>query len=282
MRKVVTVILSGLFLLLSPSCRQWSPEEGPGKTEYELKGNVTSMKNTVYGVDSTETGYAVSGIEASLDNIYVEFDTDGKVTVLQRFNAGNRPTGKELFHYGKGSRLESRQIVSAEGKTLETSVYRYRNGRLQSVTVMDGSGKTVKREEYHYYGKGRVRINLKGTDGSDKSYQILEYDKYGRNLSNVMYSSKGDKILSDFRYEYDSLGRVSAFFTESALLGVMNGVKTYDSNGFCCEQLLSGSKKDSRLTYRFKTDARGNWIERTTERDGTPIRLETREIEYGH
>ena len=33
------------------------------------------MKNLVYTLDSTADGYVASGIEASMNNVYLEFDT---------------------------------------------------------------------------------------------------------------------------------------------------------------------------------------------------------------
>ena len=50
------------------------------------------MKNIVYKLDSTADGYVASGIEASMSNVYLEFDTAGRMTLTSPDSGRNIPT----------------------------------------------------------------------------------------------------------------------------------------------------------------------------------------------
>ena len=280
MLKIDKILFPCALLLAFSSCRPWTPASEPDMVQYELKGNISSMRNTVYSLDSTSNGYVASRIEPSLDNIYIEFDELGRKTLLRRYNSRNEPTGSETFTYGKNGLLKSEKAVSASGDVTETTTYTYRNGRLHSLTVRDGLDSLRKREEYRYFGKDSVKVTLNLSGKTDRGYRILAYDRKGRNISNRRYSADGEKVLSEFRNVYDSTGRVINAYTESVLLGRMDISTTYDENGFRSEQHLTGNRGETSLRYTFKVDKEGNWTERITERNGTPIRLEIRELKY--
>ena len=88
------------------------------------------MKNLVYTLDSTADGYVASGIEASMNNVCLEFDTAGRLILMQRINKYNQPGVKEVYAYDGDGRLLAKSVVFPDGTLKEKWKYRYRRGRL--------------------------------------------------------------------------------------------------------------------------------------------------------
>lgn len=272
--------LMSLPVLLVSSCQVWSPAPEPDMLKFELRGNVASVKNTVYRLDSTSDGYVASEIETSMNNVYLEFDTAGRLTLMQRFNKNNQPGAREVYVYGRDGRLLSKSEILSDGTLKEKSDYRYRRGRLHSLTVTDKEDSLVKYEEYEYFGRDSVRAGFTFNGDTLNGYRVSRYDRLGRNTGIYTYMAGGRRLLSGIDIEYDSLGRRAFVTTDDIFFKKMENRMSYDSNGFCSGQVLSGRGRVTDFRFSFKTDTAGNWIERVTIRDGVPFRVEVREIHY--
>lgn len=269
-----------LPVLLVSSCQVWSPAPEPDMLKFELRGNVASVKNTVYRLDSTSDGYVASEIETSMNNVYLEFDTAGRLTLMQRFNKNNQPGAREVYVYGRDGRLLSKSEILSDGTLKEKSDYSYRRGRLHSLTVTDKEDSLVKYEEYEYFGRDSVRAGFTFNGDTLNGYRVSRYDRLGRNTGIYTYMAGGRRLLSGIDIEYDSLGRRAFVTTDDIFFKKMENRMSYDSNGFCSGQVLSGRGRVTDFRFSFKTDTAGNWIERVTIRDGVPFRVEVREIHY--
>lgn len=274
------ILLKYLPVLLLSSCRAWTPASVPDMLKYELRGDVASMRNIVYRLDSTADGYVASGIEASMSNVYVEFDAAGRLTLLRHFNRNNQPVGEEVYIYNECGLPVTKSVVQADGTLKEKSGYRYRRGRLHSVTVTDGADSLVKYEEYEYFGRDSVRIAFSFGGDTVNGYRIVKYDNMGRDTSSVTYTARGNSIIGSVSVMYDSLGRRSQVRTDDMFFNEIVSRMSYGADGFCSGLELTGRGRASELTYAFKTDSAGNWTERVTYRDGIPIRAEVRNISY--
>lgn len=276
----IQAALMSLPVLLVSSCQAWSPVPEPDMQKYELRGDVASMKNIVYKLDSTADGYVASGIEASMSNVYLEFDTAGRMTLMQRINIKKQPGLREEYTYGRDGRMLSKSVILSDGTLKEKSDYRYRRGRLHTLTVKDGADSLVRHEEYEYFGRDSVRAGFTFNGDTLNGYRVSRYDRLGRNTGIYTYMAGGRRLLSGIDIEYDSLGRRAFVTTDDIFFKKMENRMSYDSNGFCSGQVLSGRGRVTDFRFSFKTDTAGNWIERVTIRDGVPFRVEVREIHY--
>mgnify|MGYP003209210429 CR=1 FL=1 len=279
-RKVLKTIIKCLPLLLLGSCRAWSPAPEADMLKYELKGDVASMKNTVYKLDSTAGGYVASGIEASMSNIRVEFDTAGRTAVLEHFNRSNQLTAKEVYKYNQDGQPVSKTVVLDDGTVKERTDYSYRRGRLQSITVTDGKDSLVKHEDYIYFGRDSVKSEFSFKGDTVSGYRVTRYDSLGRNIGSVTYSARDNSVIGRMSIMYDSLGRRKSITSDDIFFKNLESRMSYGDNGFCSAMEMEGRGGRVEMRYSFKTDTAGNWTERVTYRDGSPVRVEVREISY--
>lgn len=276
----IQAALMSLPVLLVSSCQAWSPVPEPDMQKYELRGDVASMKNIVYKLDSTADGYVASGIEASMSNVYLEFDTAGRMTLMQRINIKNQPGLREEYTYGRDGRMLSKSVILSDGTLKEKSDYRYRRGRLHTLTVKDGADSLVRHEKYKYFGRDSVIAEFTFNGDTLNGYRVSRYDRLGRSTGMSSYTAGGRRLLSGISIEYDSLGRRSLIKTDDIFFKKIENRLSYDAEGFCSRQVLSGRGRVTDFRFSFKTDTAGNWIERVTIRDGVPFRVEVREIHY--
>lgn len=276
----IKTLLKCLPLILVSSCQAWSPAPESDLLEYELKGDVASMRNTSYNLDSTADGYKVTGIETSMSNFYVEFDSAGRKTLLQRFGKDMRPGVREEYTYNGDGQIETKSVIMSDGAVREKSVYSYVRGRLHSLTVTDGSDSLKKYEKYEYFPKDSIRARLSFRGDTVNGYRVVKFDDKGRNIGIVSYTADGRKVMSQIDVVYDSLDR--RIFTKSndLFFREMESKMSYNEDGFRSGLEITGRGRTMTYSFTFRTDEAGNWIERTTYRDGRPLRFEKREIRY--
>ncbi|MBO8473472.1 MAG: hypothetical protein IAB81_07600 [Bacteroidetes bacterium] len=275
--KTVAAAAAASLMLLAVSCNQTGPEPQKDVVKYELKGDVLSVRSVPYVVDSAGN----ETIEASMNNIYAEFNDFGMITLLQRFNKEGKMVSEEKSLYNERGQILESQIVSADGATVEKTVYVYKRGRLATMTVTDAQDSLKKHEVYKYYGKDSVKAVFSYKEGKTAGRRIMKYDENGFNTENVTYSDK-NKVLSSFVLGYDEAGRNVSIESENIFFGDLDSDMTYDENGFRSSLTMKGKQAETVFTFKFRLDSLGNWIERATYKNGSenPIRIERREIEY--
>ena len=217
---------------------------------------MASVRSIPYSVDSVAGGYEISGVEASMNNICAEFNEDGMVTRLQRFNRNG-------------------DLVSTQENTYNP------DGLIADIYSMDYDS-LKKYETYKYYGLDSLKATFSYKEGETAGYRIMEYDENGHNTANITYSSKNGKVLSRFDLEYDSLGRSVSVKSDNIFFGEMNSEMTYDEGGQRSSLLMVSNRGETLFSFKFKVDSVGNWVERETYRDDEPrpLRVEKREIVY--
>lgn len=248
---------------------------------YELHGDVASVRSVPYKVDSVQGGYTASEIDPMANNIYAEFNRDGMITLLQRFNREDKPVSVQKSVYDNRGMLRESVLEKNSGEVLEKTVYEYRSGRIAAMTVRDGMDSLKKYEKYDYSDKDSVRVDYSLKEGKPSGHRMLAYDSDGRNTANVIYNVKGMK-MSEFRLTYDSLGRRKSIYSDNLFFGKMNSVMTYDDSGMCSELVMEGENNRMVLTFEYVLDGKGNWTEKRTFRNGSaiPVKIEKREIHY--
>lgn len=260
-------------IMFISSCQAWSPVPDPDMLKYELRGDVASMKNLVYTLDSTADGYVASGIEASMNNVCLEFDTAGRLILMQRINKYNQPGVKEVYAYDGDGRLLAKSVVFPDGTLKEKWKYRYRRGRLHSLTVTDGADSLVRYEEYEYFRPDSIRAACTFNGGDTvNGYRTAEYDSLGRNAGVTSYTAGSRRLLSRINIKYDSMGRKSRITSDDMFFKKIDSRISYDADGFCSRQELTGRGGVMELTYIInKIDSAGNWTERVTCRNGIAV-----------
>lgn len=270
------------LLFLASSCNNTpGPAPQPDMVKYELKGNVASVRSIPYTVDSTEAGYEIAGVEASMNNVYVEFNESGMATRLERYNKEGGLLSTQETAYNPDGQISEVITKTADGIVVERSVYEYRRGRLAEMTTTDERDSLKKHEVYEYFGRDSVIAVFSYKEGKEAGHRVMKYDAVGNNTENVTYSIK-DKVLSSFKLEYDEAGRNTAIESENIFFGNLDTRFTYDENGLRTSLLMKGERTETLFTFKLTLDSAGNWIERVTYKDDSliPLRVDKREIKY--
>lgn len=270
------------LLFLASSCNNTpGPAPQPDMVKYELKGNVASVRSIPYTVDSTEAGYEIAGVEASMNNVYVEFNESGMATRLERYNKEGGLLSTQETAYNPDGQISEVITKTADGIVVERSVYEYRRGRLAEMTTTDERDSLKKHEVYEYFGRDSVIAVFSYKEGKEAGHRVMKYDAVGNNTENITYSIK-DKVLSSFKLEYDEAGRNTAIESENIFFGNLDTRFTYDENGLRTSLLMKGERAETLFTFKLTLDSAGNWIERVTYKDDSliPVRVDKREIKY--
>ncbi|HIZ86719.1 MAG TPA: hypothetical protein IAC03_00955 [Candidatus Coprenecus pullistercoris] len=268
-------------LVLAASCSSWAPEQQVSDYERnELKGPVASMRLIPYLVDSVDGGYEAVRVEPSPNNVYLEFDRDGRTTLNRRFNSRGERLSDRVYEYDSKGRLISTTLTDTTGKVLESASYTYSKGRLVSVRTMDGDS-LRQYSEYTYYDRDSVVMDFYFKENERSGYRVMTYDSLGNNITNVTRNDEG-MLMSSFELGYDSLGRKDTITSFSVFFGEMNSGMDYNDEGFCIRSVMNGRAGVAVYDFRHKLDSHGNWIERESCPAGssTPKRVERRELTY--
>ncbi len=225
-----------LFLLILLFSTLLISFEEPVKTlkEKQQKLNVrTIYKKSKIKIARAKRYEVVDGAstENVLERIEKEFDTEGRIVVLRKFN-GNIIEKESHYKYDKNSNLVKEVVRSGEGKILEETDYKYDSeGRVISAESKDGNGKLTDIYEY-YYGKDRKIIRAKMYNGEKILLNTVEY----------FYPADYDK---DECYEMN-------IFDDAGNL-VSRVVYTYDARGNLVEKInyRKGNVEKDRLYYSY-------------------------------
>ena len=259
-----------------------------------LRGNVKCMEQKTYFFDSEQQNFEslirtdnlaedeeVSDVESVglyrmlgfmnfSENYKVCFTPEGKVSEKEDFYKNNYFTKLRFEYNSKGFLVKtkvktSRQtyILVFEEPTAEGLVHyqKFQEGKLPERKLL-------------IYEKGLITRIFPA--------ESIQYDKKGHIKELITYEN--DSIPSDsdpiFRYSYNSKGQLSriSFYFGEYLAGELNAF--YDKIGNISHRKDNGVINSGEKTYKYKFDKEGNWIERTTFKDGTPWVLSIRNIEY--
>ena len=259
-----------------------------------LRGNVKCMEQKTYFFDSEQQNFEslirtdnlaedeeVSDVESVglyrmlgfmnfSENYKVCFTPEGKVSEKEDFYKDNYFTKLRFEYNSKGFLIKTKvktsqqtYILVFEEPTAEGLVHyqKFQEGKLPERKLL-------------IYEKGLITQIFPA--------ESIQYDKKGRIKELITYEN--DSIPSDsdpiFRYSYNSKGQLSriSFYFGEYLAGELNAF--YDKKGNISHRKDNGVINSGEKTYKYKFDKEGNWIERTTFKDGTPWVLSIRNIEY--
>lgn len=280
----ISALSSAIALaFLAVSCGPKSaPVSETDLEKYELKGPVASVRSTSYKVDSTaKKPYKVAEVEASSNNVYVEFNDFGMATRLERFNRAGKVVSIQESEYNENGQITRSCINNPEGDVMETTVYKYKRGRLAEMTTTDAQDSLKKHEVYKYYDRDSVVATFSYKEDKTAGRRVSKYDENGYNYATVTYSNK-DKVLSEFLMEHDEAGRNVAINSENVFFGKLDSEIKYNEDGFRSEMLMKGKTAETVFRFEYELDANGNWTKKITYKDDAerPIRIEMRKIEY--
>ena len=185
----------------------------------------------------------------------------------------------EIQNYYKDSILYDIKLVYKD--SMASSYFYSRNG-------LD---KTLDSTQFFFDKNGLIRKEMR-TDQSGKTLKLYNYDSLGRvtSLLRIMgrdvdtvrcfYKNRGNMNVDSTVY-YTFKGPVNKqiiFYNDSLILYELDANsklgKTYNNHGFEAVSSLSVS------VYKYKYDAKGNWIEKKEFIEGKLFGYEKRQIEY--
>jgi hypothetical protein len=240
------------------------------KQKYNSRGQITEFK--MYGRILPWPKYSESyTYDKKGQLIEIESDDESPTTSKIEYDSqGNRITIKT---YGRWNKLTSFSRQAFKNKMrIEEAIY-------------DTKTKKPLRRLYTYDAKGNM-ILFRIIDRNGKLIVIttLSYDKKGK-ISNSTQRNLEDKIttINSYTYLYFPNGSLKEKTDYMDKYPVSKSV--YDKMGrILRETIYSGDApedvmSDEKYVYD-KTDARGNWTQRSRYNNGFRTRLEIREIEY--
>ncbi|HQU55913.1 MAG: hypothetical protein R2796_00395 [Chitinophagaceae bacterium] len=257
--KKLFILVTGLLLF---ACN--SKDKTNDKTMFSdlindnLKGDITSIEETPYQVDS-------SGAIGAMDScciVITDYDENGNVIKNTR----------------KGS--------DGSVKT-EVSITRYDNGEFKSSSTMkDGKQESKLETIQDENGKYSGGTEYDSAGNMSHYYTDLTQNDVGEILSGKRWK-KDSTLDGQFSSTYNKHQRLTSSFTDSSGKVVNTSNNTYNDKGELSEQTMTTiGKNDSTTTkvtkYRYDAhDDNGNWTQRTEmDENGKPTKIVKRTYTY--
>jgi hypothetical protein len=201
----------------------------------------------------------------------VSFDADGNFSEREVMNDYGFPVGKETYTYREG-RLTETVLADPKGALLERRRYSYASGNVPqslAITARDGSGYV---EQYTRGSSGRLEAIVYLVEGREMGKTVFTYEGAAELATAVAFfdasgtaaTAPVGPCLGAHRLEY----RYANGTVEERVLYEVDGtlkrrsVYRYDGRGNVVQEVRTGGLSDSRFTYEYDVDARGNWIRR--------------------
>jgi hypothetical protein len=171
------------------------------------------------------------------------YDSDGKETEREYYNAERRLTSKGVFTYDDSGRKNRLTHYHPGGSVNHYQLYTY-----------DDKGNMIEEKRHNPNGALRSRVSYK-------------YDENGRQTEAIYYMPDGTVSQRNV-FTYDEQGNKSgwALYDGAGVVQIRAAYK-YDSRGNVIAALNEGTSSTTKATYRYAFDSVGNWIQRVTVRE---------------
>jgi hypothetical protein len=269
----------------------------PVKTDWEkehVKGKVKSITTQYFDVDSS--GAAVdSAAWNNPDMVNLEtkyYNPQGFITEISSGDGVSAPKIKQTYTYNTSNRILKIENTMPDDMGKNTSEYIY-NRRGQLVKLIDHT-------EYVYNGQKQqfktvytsVKFDAQGnilkskakTENKSKDYYLVStYNPMGKRTQAAYYNMQDERI-SLVEYTYDASGNLLTEMKTDANHAPDEKKFTYDSQGNLLSETytaeINGRPRLVKNEFVYVFDAQGNWVKRTTIKEGVKVRLTRRIIQY--
>lgn len=284
MKKIYTLLLIPIVFFFSCSCLDEN-EFGTSLADNNLKGDVQSVKHTIYNVSKKfgeikpgslcEKGYEHPlsfGFNYVLYEGYFEgsickstYDKNGMLLTKKWYDENKELCNEVSNTYNNGVLIESN----------ETTIYKYIPNSNYKSTYWYNQTTGKKQKEIINHDTNIITRQFEYTDSTEtittdgSKYYLVTHFKDGRPTLRIRYDSVGNETCitnynnHGFRISYSEKGESDLEYKYNEYFDPISLIEDIDT-----------------YTFTYEYDKKKNWIKRITFKGNDPIFIETREIIY--
>ncbi len=272
---LLTLLLAtALFSCTSDQSKSNKEKSGSGT---DVNGGIKELKKSEY---STEPNDLIKlNINGSIKTINEsDFIVGFKQGVVQKLKLQS----KRVITFDEQGYLILQSNIDAKGEVKETASYKYDGlGRKTEYQCNVTEGNFSYTSKFSYDDKGRMIEEVaRYSDGSLYYKATFGYDEKGNQTEYTLYNLMGN-VLKHITFKYDDANRVieeSTLKPDGTL--ITRYIYKYDNHGNKIEHAAYNPDNSLKgaLTFEYVYDAAGNWIKKTTLKNGKPIEITERII----
>lgn len=222
---------------------------------------------------------------SKIDNTYTSsynYDSDDKLISITRTENG-KVIDSTAIDYNNNGRLEEMVVYDKKDRIIERRQFSYKNGKAFNIRIKDENNaiKNFVRLEYNKAGQVKER-QFRGN-----SLQVLAIQLYKRKKTkdgtqlNIYDYVEGNRFRRLYSSLYDKKGNeLQRTVTDSNKRVVEYRTLTYNKQNELIKNVAFINEKKESLSYQYKYDSNGNWIEQQVSRNGLPYEVRRRTITY--
>jgi len=217
-----------------------------------------------------------------------KYNVNGQLLTEQHLN-GIAPDSYSTYHYDDHKRLELHNIYSNErsNKPIESWSYLYDlKGNLIEENYYYEETDWTRTVGLHFDTKSKIlnRTVITSNSSSSDKYEII-IDSNGNWIESRKYLGKDSQNLVELiEADYNAMNLLTKKVTHLKNNQSQISEYEYDRYGNTTSYKHTNIRDDKNdqfeFSYKYKFDSKGNWISKTTFRDGNCLSIITREIFY--
>lgn len=280
---IITIALTFLFSSISYAQEQ-------NLKDLNLNGSVKLYEVKVYSAINISDSI-VKGNPIWEAHQFVKFNKEGIKTEDNYYDTNNKYMGNAVYYHYPNELYNRTIFTDSIGKISGYDIYSFdQYSNLVQFTSYDKNDlvidsmnyKNIKSDiKYNSFGNKTEETNY-NIDGEKDGKQTYKYNEKQQLIEAISYNSE-NRASYKTTNKYDDNKNIleTSFFTESPLLVeteliIENGVEYTEETTWTTEEMTL----EKIITYAYKYDAKGNWIEKVEFEDGLPLKIMERKIIY--
>jgi hypothetical protein len=280
---IITIALT--FLLSSISYAQEQ-----NLKDLNLNGPVKLYEVKIYSAINNGI-LIVKGNPIWEEHQFVKFNKKGIKIEDNYYNTNNEYMGKAVYYHYPKELYNKTIFTDSIGKISGYEIHKFdQHNNLVQFTSYDKNDmvidsinyKNIKSDIiYDSFGNKTEEINY-NLDGEKDGKQTYKYNKKQQLIEDISYNNANRATYrTTIKYDVKKNILETSFFTESPLLVgtefiIENGIEYTEETTWTTEEMTL----EMKITYTYKYDIKGNWIQKVVFENDLPLKIMEREIEY--
>ncbi len=178
-------------------------------------------------------------------------------------------------NYDETGNVVSEVAYDSDNLIITTTVYQYADG-LKSVTMTRNAAGTPTLQTIYVMDESGMCTSMRFTDAIGVTISTSEIE-HGES-SSAVYEQFSDGETVSTEYYYNSSKRLNKKVVTSDAKTVT--AISLNSNGHPSKAVVKDGSQKITYTYEYEVDDNKNWTKRVTYKNGTPVELAYRTLEY--
>ena len=272
--------MNHLFIIFLFLCTlSWGQEDV--RLSCQVKGNVKSIDITKEESDEIEGDFLVDSFDY---NMSIILDKKGRVIKLTSYSEKGKPSDIKETTYDNKNRVVKETVLFLPEKITRKISYSYNDKEKKGTAIAHSSHKSDRRtrREITLNDEGLpIRVIFFDSDGEAFKEISYEYNKNQKLAKSTIYED--GELERQVSYKYDDKGRIIE--AKNYYIAFPKGDITYkyvykDEIYPIEHTAIIGDDDPETLTFKYKFDSKGNWIEKTYFLDEEAVAIIKRKITY--